>query len=119
MRGHEPIIAMRERGRRPTMLRLELRPFPRRIPGWSIPEDMVFIEPDDLIPALDLRFVIGCLVMVNGQDEKRVRDLFSAAQDHGAQRVIAHLVAPAPRGTFDLIQILDTEGVLTHGTHDF
>lgn len=113
MRGHETLQAMRRRNQKPDMVRLELQPYPRKAPKWAIPGDMVFVEPDDTIGRLDLRFLVGCQVMVSGSDAARVRELFGAAQDHGAQRVIGHHIVPAERESFDLLEILDTEGVLT------
>jgi len=112
MRNHEPLIAMRRRGRKPDLIRLELAEFPRKAPQWGVPFDLVFVESSDHIPRLDLLFVIGCLVLVSGQDAGRVRDLAEAAAGNGAQRVIAHVVRP--RGeTFDILEINDTENVLT------
>jgi hypothetical protein len=108
MRGHEVIVAMRRRGSKPPMVRLQLGTFPRRAPDWGLPPEVVFVEPADYIPRLDLLFVVGCLVLVDGQDADRVHALAAAAMDHGAQRVIAHVVRP--RGeTFDILEITDTE----------
>ena len=112
MRGHEAILAMRRRGRKPTMVRLELRSFSRAIPDWGLPDDMVIVEPTDVIARLDLLFVVGCLVLVDDQNAQRVRALADAALTQGARRVIAHLVAPR-RDTFDLLEIHDTEQALS------
>lgn len=107
MRGHESVERMRLGGKRPEMIevRLESRGNYRPFAG-------VFIEPEDRIERLDLRFTVGCFVMLSGQDAARVREAFGALQDHGAQRVIGHVTAPLREGV-DLIEIFDTEGVLT------
>lgn len=108
MRGQETIIAARCAGSKPVSIHLLTQPFPRGVPKWSIPANWVFVEPEDTIARLDLRFVVGCLVLVDGQDALRVRALLNAAKAAGAERVIAHVVKPAGE-SFDLLEILDTD----------
>jgi hypothetical protein len=115
MRNHEPFIAMRRAGQKPPMVQVRAQQAPRRVPAWSLDAlDCIFVEPEDTIARLDLRFLVGCVVLLTGEDAERVRDLFGAIQDHGAARVIGHVTRPVPeRETVDLIEILDTEGILT------
>jgi hypothetical protein len=113
MRGQDPIVAMRRTGRRPETLYLSLRDFPHGAPTWAIPEHTVFVEDCESIARLDLRFLVDCNVSIDGSESTRVRRLFDAAKSHGAGRVLAHVAVPAARETFQLLEILDTDGVMT------
>jgi len=73
----------------------------------------IVIEATDPIERLDLRFLTRCRVSIDGGNEARVRALFAACQDHGAERVLAHIHRPNAHGGFDLIHILDTAHVMT------
>lgn len=92
MRGHEPLIAMRLRGRRPPLVRFELDQMPWRDwadwPTWT-DTAMVEVPPSDAIGRLDLRFVVGMPVAVMGSDDGRVRAVYEAALKAGASRVLA------------------------------
>lgn len=94
MRGHEQIIEERRGGFKPAAIYLELRDYPTNVPQWSIPEHNVYVESTDNPDRIDLFFVHRCFVTISGQDAARVRRLFGAAQDHAAERVIAHVVSP-------------------------
>jgi hypothetical protein len=115
MRNHEPIVALRRRGMKPAGVVAILT---ERCPKgdsdharWHR-EGNVFVEPEDVIAALDLRFLVGCVVFISGEDERRVRDLFAAVQDHGAKRVVANC-GRVVNGNGRLDLTLDTEGALT------
>lgn len=91
MKNHEPLIAMRRRGRKPSAVFLvvdcagreeDLR-WPEIDPGMA----HVAIEPHDVPSRLDLRCVIGCNVHVLGFDEERLRAVFDAAVGAGAALV--------------------------------
>lgn len=112
MRGQDAIIAARMAGSKPDSIHLLTEAFPVGVPAWSIPADWVFVEPADTVRRLDLRFVIGCMVLVDGQDAARVHALAEAATKAGAARVIGHVVK-ARGDTFDLIEITDTAEVMT------
>jgi hypothetical protein len=111
MRHHEPLVNMRMAGFKPALIQLETGPF---VPDWKwwpefhIERAIVEIEGSDAIERLDLRFVLGCEVYVDGVDQRRVRLAFAAAQDHGAARVIGTCSGP-----HSLEFILDSEGVVT------
>lgn len=120
MRGHESIIEARNGGFKPAAIYVEMRDYPQGVQSWAIPEHNVYVESTDNPDALDLFFVHRCFVTVSGNDAARVRRLFGAIQDHGAERCIAHIVAPGKGGTFDLIEIMDTLGVMTwHQEEEF
>lgn len=92
MRGHQPLIAMRMRGVRPALARIETDPM--RWPDWADwPEwsraAMVEIEPRDAPHRLDLRCFVGMPVALGGSDPQRVGVLFAALQAAGASRVVA------------------------------
>lgn len=92
MRGHEPIIAMRLRGRRPPFVRFELDPMPWRDwadwPTWT-DAAMVEVQPADVIRRLDLRCVVGMPAAIFGSDDDRAREMFGALLAAGASRVLA------------------------------
>lgn len=113
MRGHESIIQGRKGGMKPAAIYVEMRDYPHGVQSWAIPEHNVYVESTDNPDALDLFFVHRCFVTVSGQDAARVRRLFGAIQDHAAERCIAHVVKPGKGGTFELIEIMDTLGVMT------
>ena len=92
MRGHQPLVAMRLRGVRPPLARVETDPMPwadwADWPAWSdVP--MVEVEPRDALHRLDLRCFVAMPVAVGGRDSQRVAAVFTALQAAGASRVIA------------------------------
>lgn len=92
MRGHEPLVAMRLRGRRPSLAWFDVGVMPHRDwADWPTWTDSARIEvpPADVIRRLDLRFVVGMPVAITGMDDDRVRELFDAARKAGAARVLA------------------------------
>lgn len=98
MRGHLPLIAIRKRGLKPQLVRIETDPMPWRDwadwPEWS-DTPMVEVEPSDAIRRLDLRCMVGLPVAIGGRDAGRVAELFGALQVAGASRVIAFVDGPA------------------------
>lgn len=67
MRGMEPLLAMRKQGNKPTgtvTIRLGVGnpKWHRYIEFWAHPE--IFIEPADILPALDLRPLVGLHVLL-------------------------------------------------------
>lgn len=115
MRHHEPLITMRLRGSRPSDIHLETAcwvPNWEFWPEWHPEQAYVHIEPEDHVERLDLRFLVGCNVHINGEDARLTRALFEVARDHGASRVIASCAHPVG-DTFQHDFILDTQGELT------
>jgi argininosuccinate synthase len=111
MRHHENVIHMRKNGFKPACIHLEAGNF---VPDWKwwpehdLSNARVEIQAQDSPHHLDLRFVVGCQVRVDGTDRTRVRALFDKAQASGAERVIGHVSDDT-----NLIEIMDTEGVMT------
>ena len=114
MRGHEAILRSRQKGAKPAeFVEILLQPWPKG--DWATTEfrrGRVFVEPADTIDLLDLRFTVGCDVMVDGEDAQRVERLYAALQRHKARRVIASCGGVrAGQGYIDVI--LDTQEDLT------
>ena len=115
MRGHDQLIAMRRRGMVPAIVFVSCDPDRLGQAGdWSAhtPEmAVVDIEPADRPETLDLRFLVGLLVKVDGLDAGRVESVTQACIAAKAARVIASTVAPNGCGV-RITGITDTEGTL-------
>lgn len=91
MRGHMPILAMRRAGLTPTMVTLS--DYPTSAWSWrDWPQDTahaeVEIESTDSVARLDLRYLVGLTVIVDGHNANRVNAIADAAERAGAGRVI-------------------------------
>jgi len=119
MRGHEALIAMRLKRRVPALVWISTDP--DRLKAWrdwqhvSPHRAEVQIDEADPLNRLDLRFVIGLTVQVQGQRRERVEALRRACIEFGAQRVITSLSEQVGERLvrLELIEITDTEGQLT------
>lgn len=95
MRGHEGVIAMRQRGKKPALVYLDTMRDHSPMRAWQDWPDTspaiptVWVQPEDVPHRLDLRFLVGLVVVVTGTDTMRVRALEMAAIEAGAERVIA------------------------------
>ncbi len=114
MRNHAHLIALRRGGRKPAeFVTVLVAPYPRG--DWATREfcrGKLFVEPADAIDRLDLRFLVGCDVMVDGEHPERVRSLYAALQRHNVRRVIANC-GRVVDGVGSLDFILDSQEVLT------
>lgn len=117
MIGHEQIIAVRMAGGAPKMVELFLFPIKR----WAIkeppcPSECMFVEMDDRArpERLDLRFVVGLVVKVNGYDESRVSAFLEACRRAGASRTLG-TVFKRPKvigySLDEVIQLMDSKGI--------
>lgn len=101
MKGHHPIIAMRRRGVRPSLVWIDTdRDATRCWRNWpAIDPTMahVQVEPDDSAALLDLRWLVGLTVIVSGSDAQRVDAIGQACRDHDAGRVITASCADPAR----------------------
>ena len=91
MRGHEDLIRVRQKGLKPAGLVFvddyDVLPDVLR---WLENESAPNVSTDgDLISSLDLRFLIGLKVSVDGRDPMRVKALAAACRKAGAEYVIA------------------------------
>lgn len=102
MKGHLPLIAMRRQGARPDVVFLDVDA--DRLEQWrNWPADCpsratVQVDPTDSPARLDLRFLIGLLVVVSGSDADRVQRIGQACQDAEALRVITTVHELRTRG---------------------
>lgn len=101
MRGHEALIAMRRRGRRPASAFVMVgndrdkawADWPVANP-WSLIAHLEVPEHDRL-SGLDLRCLVGMLVMVHGTDQIRTETVAQLAMEAGAKRVYVTVHNPA------------------------
>ena len=83
MKGHEKLIAMRLKGKKPEIV--FLNDFPCKT-DWFETKDRhvtVSIHGDDIQRA-DLRFLVGMTVSATSEDETRARELLEACKRAGA-----------------------------------
>lgn len=111
MRGHQPLIAMRLDGLRPDLVSIHTDPNPwsdwRTWPEWSdVPQ--IEVQPDDAVGRLDLRFVVGLVVMVAGSNCERVLALYDACLKAGAARVLAFAQRVNEQGLLEPVTTLDS-----------
>lgn len=100
MTGHDEILAMRRAGSKPAFVWVTDH-------AKVIPSDhTVRIAPADVPEQLDLRFVVGTTVLVEGESQARV-DRIAAVCQRFASRVIT---ATSHGRTVD--RITDTQGVM-------
>lgn len=101
MRGHEALIAMRQRGRRPDSADITVGHDPMQAwADWTYASPWGVIAhlevPDfDRLSGLDLRCLIGMLVMVHGHDQIRTETVAQLAMEAGAKRVYLTVHNPA------------------------
>jgi hypothetical protein len=99
MRGHEAIIVMRKSGRAPKVVFINDYPCQTALdwqnPGdpygeeWPVDHATVSTAGDPL-SSLDLRFLVGLMVIISSESEARAKALFAKAIAVGARTVSAH-----------------------------
>lgn len=106
MTGHQPLIAMRRAGLKP--------PFVVVTDAVKcIDADYTVSVGDEETPeVMDLRFLVGCTVMVEGVDAQRVDRITKACIAAKADRVVATTHRQAAPLRFEITRITDTEGVM-------
>lgn len=107
MRGHEQLIATRRGGLQPVSVQIALTDLP--LPKWCSVNPgahaWLHIGSGDTIERLDLRCLVGMLVVIDGHDEQRVESVHSAAISHGARRVVSTVTEPK---FFDVVKTIDS-----------
>ena len=104
MKGERELWAMRRAGKKPAYIWVS--DFPNcALDGLTV---RVAGESPDL---LDLRFLVGTTVIVEGPDGARVERLAKACGAH-ARRVIASTIT-RQAGWAEVVCVTDTEGVMT------
>lgn len=117
MRYLDTLVDMRRRGIKPARVDLCDLPLPPDMHRAlrRLKPEVVFaiVEPFDNVARLDLRSLVGCEVWVSAGTEARMREVFAAAQDHGASRVVGTFCPFDTHGQAHCSLILDTAGTLT------
>ena len=118
MIGQDQIIAVRMAGGAPKSVSLSLFPIKR----WVInqppcPDVCMFVEVDDKdrLERLDLRFLVGLVVRVQGYEENRVAGLLGASMRAGAARALGSVFKPPKVPGYSpevILKMMDTDGVL-------
>lgn len=114
MRGHEALVAMRRNGQRPAHVTLLASDGPAD--SWAlVPElrafPVVTIPSRDVPELLDLRFVVGLPVIVDGgENVDRMRRLVLAAEEAGAARVYGCAYRNLPGDRFEPLAAICTHG---------
>jgi hypothetical protein len=116
MRGHDALIAMRLRRQVPLAVQIDTDGEPNRLHAcWhSLGVGMahLHIGADEAVQPLDLRCVVGLLVIVHGLDAGRVSTVVDACEAAGASRVVGSVFQR--RGEeWEHAQMFDTDGVMT------
>lgn len=81
MRGHLAIRELRRMGKKPSQAWIFLLSDGQKPNGFIDPEDLmhsgcmpeIYVDADEKIEALDLRFLVGVTVHLQGQDKDRLR----------------------------------------------
>lgn len=101
---------MRRQGARPSLVFLDLDTDHteqwRRWPQLNPHRPTVQVEPTDNLARIDVRFVIGLIVIVSGSNADRVERLAKACEAAEALRVITAVHDPR---TFEVVDFTDTE----------
>lgn len=116
MRGHEALIALRLRGKAlPVSIGTDDagNQLTARWREMGMGTAFVSIGPTDRVASLDLRFVVGLEVWIDGRDAHRVAEVFEAVRAAGASRVLGATMTTKPNGESEVASMLDTKGVLT------
>lgn len=121
MRGNEHLIAMRNKGYKPRSVWVECLPmgsFAKSLICPQIKNDMdIHLDARDIVAAsrLDLRFLIGLTVYVNGANDEGAQAVADACIKAGASKVIASFFDLSKRERDWLVKMTTTttEGVKT------
>ena len=116
MKGHHALIAMRNKGKTPSIVFVETtNDRLRQAAAWQQLNPgmaQILIEPEDVPAMLDLRCVVGLLVSISGDCAELVGRVHDACLEAGAKRVISSVCQLGRYGR-ELTRISDTEGILT------
>jgi len=120
MRGHEPLIAMRLRGRKPASVWVWDRDDFGMSKAWhqraeSQAKPLVLIEPAENLQRLDLRFAVGLTVFIDTEQPERMQAMVDAFHAAGAHRVVGISSRPSSHPTSEDLVMVDTRGAYNHG----
>lgn len=107
MTGEKAILAMRRAGRKPGFVWVS--DFRDAFTGDGLTVGVHGDNPE----ALDLRFLVGCVAIVEGPDAARVDRIALACSKAKADRVIASTHGKDARGFGEVVRVTDTERTMT------
>lgn len=107
MTGEKAILAMRRAGRKPGFVWVS--DFRDAFTGDGLTVGVHGDNPE----ALDLRFLVGCVAIVEGPDAARVERITKACREAKAARVIASTHGRDAQGFGEVVRVTDTQGVMT------
>lgn len=119
MKGHEQLIALRMAGKRPSFVSIDAGDRGNENRLWATWQQLglnsahIVIEPGDRPGLLDLRCVVGLLVIVQGyeQHQRLIEQTHEACKKAGADRVISSVLGKQ-NGEAVSLRAMDSEGVL-------
>jgi hypothetical protein len=119
MRGHEPIVAQRLRGRKPAscwVVDSDGLGITRDWQQWDVSAATphVLIEPGEQLQRLDLRFVVGLDVFLDFDDFDRMVAVSEACKRAGAARVVG-MSGSGKFPSAETLRMIDTHEVFCHG----
>ncbi len=98
MRGHEALIAMRLRRRRPRIVFVWAgHDASEQWRDWAVETPhmaQVEVEDEELVSGLDFRFSVGLRAVVQGGSSHRVKKIAQALIQAGSRAVVAVVVGP-------------------------
>lgn len=120
MKGHEALIAMRKAGKTPRVVFVETER--DWLEDWRDWQDhhpshaALHIGKTESLASLDLRCIVGLVVVVSGETSQRVRAVAAACEAADASRVISMTVKAeiTPSGWYrvNTVDLHDTLGVI-------
>ena len=124
MKGHEAVIKTRMGGKAPASVYINADGYSavKTDPEPFEKHPTVVIFPHERMSELDLRFLVGMLVVIDGFDHKRVDSIRDACIRAGARRVISNYSTWEKWGQHKRVKLErteDTEGVLTWESTDW
>lgn len=101
MRGHELLVAMRTKGRRPHLALIDILPaysvFSAEWDRWTGGPAHIEVLESESVFRLDLRCVVGMAVIVSGTNGDRVDEVHGACKRAGAASVVSTVLRTGPR----------------------
>lgn len=112
MRGHQPLIAMRRNGKKPRLVCINAHAVDASLLEWNrwvetLPIAQVEILPTESVASLDLRFLVGLPVVVDGHDISFVRRLHDACIAAGASTVLSAVVERKGKYRWEVTEMME------------
>ena len=108
MRGTSELIKARLSGDCPKVVNVDLD-----LPTLPTCVGRIQVETDDRLSSADLRCVQGLTVAVSGEVADRAHAFAALCKQSGAARVITTISRRTTGGCFEVVEVVDTKGILT------